>query len=104
MGWIRVLMQAATPPLRSLDALARALIAAPDGSDATRMHPRSLSALLGKLDRDQELDWLRHRPDLQRSMAHVLGCRQSAIAEALAGTPGHPTGPDRHFALADVPT
>lgn len=53
------------------------------------MEFRSLGALLGKLDRDEQLDWLVTRPAVQAVLAEVLGASRDSIGAALkpAGRP-----------------
>src|SRR6187402_1652941 len=73
MGWLRDLMQQAPTPVRSLGDLSRAALRSGDWPSDTRMQARSLAALLSKLDRNQELDWLGDRPGAQVALAKALG-------------------------------
>jgi hypothetical protein len=53
------------------------------------MQPRSLGAIFGKLDREEELDWLVARPEVQVALARVLGATRETIQLALKpGAPG----------------
>lgn len=73
MGWLRDLMTAARPPVRSFGELARRALAHPDWPKGSVPQPRSLAALFSKLDRDQELDWLADRQAVQQILAQTLG-------------------------------
>ncbi len=73
MGWLRDLMQQAPTPMRSLGDLSRSALRSGDWPGDTKMQPRSLAAMLSKLDRDQELDWLGDRPGAQVALAKALG-------------------------------
>lgn len=91
MGWLRDLMEAAEPRVPSYGALARALLAAPDWPEGARPQPRSLEALLGKLDRGLELGWLAERPEVRVLLAQRLGCSPQALVRdrgAPASDPG----------------
>ncbi|MCA9596997.1 MAG: hypothetical protein KC776_26965 [Myxococcales bacterium] len=74
MGWLRELMASRDPPVRSFGSLARAALDHPSWPESVSAQPRSLAAVLSKLDRDQELEWLADRPDAQRVLAELLGC------------------------------
>lgn len=91
MGWLRDLMFSAKPPVRSFGALARAVLGVGDWAAASKIQPRSLASILSKLDRDQELEWLADRADVQASLAKVLGCspadlRRTSPAQRPTGT------------------
>ena len=83
VGWLRSLMDAAEPPVRSFGTLAREVLKAPTWPDATRPQPRSLAALFSKLDRRQELDWLADRPEVQRALASALACPLGSVTAVL---------------------
>ena len=70
MGWLREFMSQAG--LRSYGELARVALAQPEWPDDVRIQPRSLEAILGRLDRHEELDWLTERPGIQQVLATVL--------------------------------
>lgn len=72
MGWLRDLMARSTPPVASLGELARLALAHRDWPNDTRIQPRSLATLFSKLDREQELDWLRDRPRAQEVISAIL--------------------------------
>ena len=55
MGWLRELMASRDPPVRSFGSLARAALDYPSWPESVSAQPRSLAAVLSKLDRDQEL-------------------------------------------------
>jgi hypothetical protein len=83
MGWLRHLMGEAQPPIGSFDALAGRLIGHPDWPRDSRTQLRSLGALLSKLDRGTDLEWLADRTQVQHIAAEVLGCPLSSIQEGL---------------------
>ena len=90
MGWLRNLMAEGESNVRSLGALARALLASPAWGDARRPQSRSLAALLSKLDRGLELEWLAERPHVQLALADVLKCPVSEVHSILeVELPGH---------------
>jgi hypothetical protein len=72
-------MQAAQPPLRSYGELARALLSHPAWPEEARTKARSLEALLGKLDRDAELEWLAERPTVQLALSELVQCSPEEI-------------------------
>lgn len=74
MGWLRELMRSADPPVRSFGELARAAVASDEWPATVQSQPRSLAALFSKLDREQELEWLADRTDVQHVLAERLGC------------------------------
>ena len=74
MGWIRDLMNKASRPIPSYDALARAVLASPAWGDAAKPQSRSMAAVFSKLDRGQDLDWLTDRVHVQLALADVLSC------------------------------
>jgi hypothetical protein len=78
-------MQQAPTPVRSLGDLSRSALRSGDWPSDTRMQPRSLAALLSKLDRDQELDWLGDRPGAQVAIAKALGAPLEDIRARLRG-------------------
>lgn len=93
MGWLRDLMAGAAPPIRSMDGLAKICLEAGAWPETARMQPRSLGAIFGKLDRDEELDWLSARPEVQTALAKVLGAEREAIQAGLKQ--GQPKQGDR---------
>lgn len=72
MGWIRELMRRAEAPPRSMGELSRRCLAHPAWPEEPRPKPRSLAAMLGRMDRGLDLDWLRDRPAVQQVLAEVL--------------------------------
>lgn len=86
LGWLRTLMEAARPPLRSYGELARVLLSCPSWPEESRTKPRSLEAILGKLDRHQELEWLADRPLVQALLSEHLGVSPDLIRGHLTGT------------------
>lgn len=88
MGWLRDFMNAVEPPVASFGQLAELCLSHPQWPADTRPKPRSLSTLFSKLDRSQELDWLRDRPDAQQVLAQLLrrplGDVRLAVGESAA--------------------
>lgn len=103
MGWLRELMRAGPPSLNSYDALARRVLDSPALGDRPLPRARSLSALLGKLDRGQELDWLAERPWMQEALATTLGCEVEVIARHARSALQTHDQQRHHLRLADVP-
>lgn len=103
MGWLRDLMGAAQPPLRSFGALARTALASPDWPADTRIQARSLAAIFSKLDHDQELSWLEDRSAVQQVLAEKLGCALADLKQAASGSPAPRAAAARRVRLDDVP-
>ncbi len=106
MGWLRDLMSSANPPVRSYGVLARQVLAAPDWPDISRPQPRSLAALFSKFDRNQELDWLTERPQVQMVLAEALGRPLAEVASRLepgSAARAHKARSEAVFRLVDVP-
>jgi hypothetical protein len=101
MGWLRDLMRAARPPVKSFDELASHCLNQANWPPEVAIQKRSLGALFGKLDRELELDWLSHRPSVQSVLAQVLGTTREAII--LASTPSSSHADGRHVLLDDLP-
>jgi hypothetical protein len=76
-------MSASGPELKSFDRLAKRCLESASWPEGSRMEFRSLGALFGKLDRDEQLDWLAARPEVQAVLAEVVGSTQDSIAAAL---------------------
>lgn len=73
MGWLRELLEQSR--LKSFDSLAKACLTHPHWPQDVVIQSRSLGALLGKLDRREELEWLTSRPEVQGILAELLGSR-----------------------------
>jgi hypothetical protein len=86
MGWLRDLMRGTETV--SFDGLARALIAHEDWPGDTRMRARSLAALLGKLDRREQMEWLAMRPGVQLVLARALQVPNHVVRSQIVGTTG----------------
>ncbi len=99
MGWLRDLMATANPPVPSFGALARAALADPDWPEGSRPQPRSLEALLGKLDRGLELGWLAERPAERKCLARVLSCPVEALERGPLHDAAGRAGRDEHVRL-----
>jgi hypothetical protein len=76
-------MFVADPPVRSLDRLAALCLDRERWPESARMQHRSLGAIFGKLDRDENLEWLAGRPEVQTALAEVLGADPDAILSSL---------------------
>ena len=85
-------MSDAHPPVRSLDQLAIQCLGSERWPDTARMQHRSLGAIFGKLDRDENLEWLASRPEIQTALAQVLGVDLDAILVSLKSERGRRAG------------
>ncbi len=65
------------------------------------MGPRSLAAIFGKLDRDENLGWLAGRSEVQLGLARALGASREAVRLAL--TPRKGAEPKRYVAWDALP-
>ncbi|MDQ2644899.1 MAG: hypothetical protein M3020_13875, partial [Myxococcota bacterium] len=83
MGWLRDLIQAGQSQGDSLGWLARTALAQAEWPEEVKIQPRSLAALLGKIDRGQELGWLSARVPVQIALARSLGVSVEAVARGL---------------------
>lgn len=102
MGWLRELMLSAERPVKSFGVLARQALAHPGWPSELRLEARSLASVFSKLDREQELDWLRDREPVQAVLASLLGrplAELRAAAHPLEVAPGQPA---RLLAWRDV--
>lgn len=99
MGWLRELMDVATPPIDGYGELARRALAHPEWPPDTQPRARSLAALFSKLDRRIELEWLGDRDAVQRALALVLGCPLETVRRAVAPDPETVPGRVRFFDL-----
>lgn len=103
MGWLRTLMNEASPPWRSFDALARAALSHSEWPDDTRPQSRSLAAILSKLDRELELDWLVERPRVQHALADLLQTDKTSISQKIGEEVATTERTLGRFRLDDVP-
>ncbi|HEY8945616.1 MAG TPA: hypothetical protein VIM73_15210, partial [Polyangiaceae bacterium] len=103
MGWLRDLMSSANPPLRSFGELARSALKAPDWPGDLALQERSLSTLLSKLDREEQLAWLSDRPQVQRALSRVLSATPDLLRRPGAGGLGSPARDPRLVRWRDVP-
>jgi hypothetical protein len=85
MHWLRDLMREGPTPVGSLGELARRALVHPAWPADARPQPRSLAALLSKLDRGLELEWLEDRPEVQQVLADVLGTPRARIEGVVGG-------------------
>jgi hypothetical protein len=102
MGWLRQLMGESEPKIRSFDALAAGLIGHPDWPRDTPTQLRSLGALLSKLDRGAEVEWLADRAHVQHIAAQVLGCPLSSIQAGLGARLADSDRQRRRFRFDEV--
>ena len=72
MGWLRDLMAATEPKLRSYGELARQCLEHADWPRDIQPQARSLASLFSKFDRGIEVEWLDDRPEVQVVLADVL--------------------------------
>jgi hypothetical protein len=100
VGWLRDLMKAARPAPRSFDDLARQCLQHASWPAEFRIRERSFGALLGKFDRELELDWLAQRPGAQRTLALVLGTSREQVLDAISPKRA---APGRYVRLDDLP-
>src|SRR5687767_5473717 len=84
MGWLRDLMQAANPPLRSFGELAREATASTDWPTDIDIRPRSLATLFSKLDRDEQISWLSDRPAVQGVLARLCSTTPESLHRVVA--------------------
>jgi hypothetical protein len=103
MGWLRDLMTAADPPVRSFERLASAATKTPDWPTNNRVQTRSLATLLGRLDRGQDLSWLADRQAVQIALARSLGVPLDEIRRAI-GPRAHGPEDSRTYRLRDLPS
>lgn len=100
MGWLREYMTAAQPPIPSFGRLAAACLDHPAWPEDSQPKERSLATLFSKLDRKQDLDWLRERFEVQKVLAHILKRSLSDFRSALGEQPV--PGSERYLRLVDV--
>lgn len=99
MGWLREFMSQAG--LRSFGELARQALAHPEWPEDTRAQTRSLEAILGRLDRLEDLDWLSDRPGVQQILATVLKVSVAEIRTVLLSSVS-PRNPPSRLRLDDL--
>ncbi len=98
MGWLRDLLEHST--FKSLDSLAKSCVGHPRWPGDVVVQPRSLGALLGKLDRQEELEWLTNRPEIQAILAELLGASFTEVQRAL---PPQPSRQPHRWIWRDAP-
>lgn len=76
-------MSTSDPPVASFGRLATMALAHPAWPEDTRPQQRSLATLFSKLDREQDLDWLADRVEVQRILAELLHRPVADIQQAL---------------------
>src|SRR5690606_31425895 len=100
MGWLKDYMLAVEPPIPSFGQLAQTALAHPAWPADTQPKPRSLATLFSKLDRAQDMDWLRDRLAVQQVLAELLH-RPLADLRLALGEVAAPSD-DRFLRLDDV--
>lgn len=100
MGWLKDYMLAVEPPIPSFGQLAQTALAHPAWPADTQPKPRSLATLFSKLDRAQDMDWLRDRLAVQQVLAELLH-RPLADLRLALGEVATPSD-DRFLRLDDV--
>lgn len=100
MGWLRELMGQAG--LRSFGELARQALSHPAWPADSRAQPRSLEAILGRLDRREDLEWLAERPGVQQVLATLLDCQIAELRTVLLQA-GDPRTRLNRFKFDDLP-
>lgn len=103
MGWLRDLMSSAEPRISSYGKLASALQKLPDWPADSSLKPRSLSTLLSRLDRGQDLSWLADREPVQSALGRVLGVPLDEVRRA-SGAVRSEVADARLLRFHDLPT
>ena len=103
MGWLRDLMNASEPRVRSFGALAVSAQKSSFWPADISFSGRSFETLLSRLDRGQDLSWLAERAPVQRALAHALSTPLDAIRRALAQH-SQAIPNQRALRLQDLPT
>lgn len=93
-------MTLAEPPISSFGKLAELALDHPDWPAHTRPKPRSLSTLFSKLDRKQDLDWLRDRIEIQQLLGQLLKRSVTDIRGAIGEV--QYVADDRFLRLSDI--
>ncbi len=93
-------MSAGDPPIPSYGRLAVQCLGHPAWPVELDLKERSLATLFSKMERGQDLDWLRDRLEVQQVLAEVLGRAVSDVRGAI-GQSAHPTQ-ERFLRLDDV--
>ncbi len=103
MGWLRDLMAAAEPKLRSYGELARQCLEHDAWPGDIQPQARSLASLFSKFDRGIEVEWLDDRPEVQVVLAAVLSVPAPTLeSEVRKHTERAPTQQNR-YRLPDAP-
>jgi hypothetical protein len=101
VGWLRDLILSSPQSVRGFDHLAKICLESASWPTGLSLGHRSLGAMLGKLDREEGLDWLAARPAVQAELAKALGVERGLIQAAL--TPGRAADAGRLVQLAALP-
>src|SRR6187399_1244572 len=101
MGWLRDLMDGSPVGVRSFDELAKLCLKSTHWPAKSAMQHRSLGAILGRLDREEGMEWLAARPESQRALAEVLKVPKGSLLAALK--PRKARAPERWVTWAAMP-
>jgi len=101
VGWLRDLVLSSPNRIGGFDHLAKLCLASAEWPTSSTLGHRSLGAILGKLDRDENLDWLAARPGVQAALAKALGTERAVVQDATRG--GRLGEANRLVALAALP-
>ncbi len=100
MGWLRDYMSTANPPVSSFGKLAQLSLDHAEWPAHISPKQRSLSTLFSKLDRKQDLDWLRDRIEVQQVLANILSRPLADIRRTMGETPYD--AQDRYLRFHDI--
>jgi hypothetical protein len=101
VGWLRDLILSSPRSIRGFDHLAKVCLESASWPSDLSIGHRSLGAMLGKLDREEGLDWLAARPGVQAELAKALGVERGLVQAPLA--PGQQAEAGRLVQLAALP-
>jgi hypothetical protein len=85
VGWLRDLILESPARVGGFDHLARVCLQSADWPATAKIGHRSLGAIFGRLDREENLEWLESRPGVQTELAKVLGVDRNVIQDLLGG-------------------
>jgi hypothetical protein len=103
VGWLRDLIETSELRVKSLGNLAKVALDQADWPSEVRIQPRSLSALLGKIDRGQEVGWLAARVGVQVALARALGIGVDEVTRGLRAAEPASLAEGRLIRLRDLP-
>ena len=103
VGWLRDLIETSDLQVKSLGHVAQLALNQADWPSDVRIQPRSLAALLGKIDRGQEVGWLASRSPVQLALARALGIGVDAVTRGLRSADPAALAEGRLLRLRDLP-